>query len=123
MHGNRAFGVSTHLFHNHRLSRQHLLEIGAHGFEAVELFATATHFDYHNPANLGDLQQWLTEGGLELHGVHAPVQPVKTDPVPAVAVSVTTVFSSYVWEQSLPQSMPAGDEATVPSPLDVTDRS
>jgi sugar phosphate isomerase/epimerase len=71
--GTRAFGISTHLYHNYRLGRQHLLEIGAHGFEAVELFATPTHFDYHNPANLGDLQQWLAEGGLELHGVHAPV--------------------------------------------------
>jgi sugar phosphate isomerase/epimerase len=69
----RAFGVSTHLYHNYRLTRQHLLEVGAHGFEKVELFATGTHFDYHNPANLGDLQQWLTEARLELHGVHAPV--------------------------------------------------
>ena len=42
------------------------------GFESVELFATQTHFDYRNPAALGDLQQWLTEAGLELHGVHAP---------------------------------------------------
>jgi sugar phosphate isomerase/epimerase len=71
--GNRAFGVSTHLFHNHRLSRQHLHEIGAHGFEAVELFATRTHFDFHNPAAVADLQQWLAGAGLELHGVHAPV--------------------------------------------------
>jgi sugar phosphate isomerase/epimerase len=65
--------VSTHLYHNVRLNREHLLEIGAHGFEAVELFATRTHFDYHNPAAVADLQQWLAEAGLELHGVHAPV--------------------------------------------------
>ena len=67
------FGVSTHLYHGQRLSREHLLEIGAHGFDAVELFATRTHFDYHNPAAVADLQQWLAEAGLELHGVHAPV--------------------------------------------------
>ena len=73
MSGTRAFGVSTQLYHNFRLSRQHLLEIGAHGFEAVELFATRTHFDFHNPAAVADLQQWLTEAALELHGVHAPV--------------------------------------------------
>jgi sugar phosphate isomerase/epimerase len=71
--GNRAFGVSTHLYHNYRLTRQHLLEIGAQGFEAVELFATQTHFDFHNPAVTADLQQWLAEAGLQLHGVHAPV--------------------------------------------------
>jgi sugar phosphate isomerase/epimerase len=69
----RQFGVSTHLYHNVRLSRDHLVEIGAHGFERVELFATRSHFDYHNPAVIADLQQWLAEAGVELHGVHAPV--------------------------------------------------
>jgi sugar phosphate isomerase/epimerase len=68
----RNFGVSTHLYHGQRLSRDHLLEIAAHGFEAVEVFATRTHFDYHSPAAIGDLQQWLAEAGLELHGIHAP---------------------------------------------------
>jgi sugar phosphate isomerase/epimerase len=71
--GKRQYGVSTHLYHNARLNREHLLEVGAHGFDAVELFATRTHFDYHNPAAVADLQQWLAEAGLELHGVHAPV--------------------------------------------------
>src|SRR5439155_22677563 len=70
--GKRQFGVSTHLYHGQRLSRDHLLEIAAHGFEAVEVFATRTHFDYHSPAAIGDLQQWLAEAGLELHGIHAP---------------------------------------------------
>jgi sugar phosphate isomerase/epimerase len=69
----RLFGISTHLYHNYRLTRDHLLEVGAHGFERVELFATRTHFDYHNPAAVADLQQWLAEAGLELHGVHAPI--------------------------------------------------
>jgi sugar phosphate isomerase/epimerase len=71
--GKRAFGISTHLYHNYRLTREHLLEVGAHGFDRVELFATRTHFDYHNPAAVADLQQWLAEAGLELHGVHAPI--------------------------------------------------
>ncbi|MEP7308668.1 MAG: sugar phosphate isomerase/epimerase family protein [Acidobacteriota bacterium] len=71
--GPRRFGVSTHLYHGQRLSRDHLLAIAQHGFEAVELFATRTHFDYHNPTAVGDLQQWLADAGLELHGVHAPV--------------------------------------------------
>jgi sugar phosphate isomerase/epimerase len=69
----RQFGVSTHLYHGQRLSRAHLLEIAAHGFETVEVFATRTHFDYHNPAAVADLQQWLAEAGLTLHGIHAPV--------------------------------------------------
>jgi sugar phosphate isomerase/epimerase len=69
----RQFGVSTHLYHSQRLSREHLLEIASHGFEAIELFATRTHFDYHNPAAVADLQQWLADAGLELHAIHAPV--------------------------------------------------
>jgi sugar phosphate isomerase/epimerase len=69
----RQFGVSTHLYHNQRLSREHLLEIAAYGFEVVEVFATRTHFDYHNPAVVADLQQWLAEAGLELGSVHAPI--------------------------------------------------
>jgi len=69
----RQYGVSTHLYHGQRLSRDHLLEIAAHGFELVELFATRSHFDYHNPAAIADLQQWLAEAGLELRSVHAPV--------------------------------------------------
>lgn len=68
----RQFGVSTHLYHAHRLCRDHLLEIAAHGFECVEVFATRTHFDYHNPAAVADLQQWLAEAGLQLRSVHAP---------------------------------------------------
>ena len=69
----RQFGISTHLYHNQRLTREHLGQIGAHGFERVEVFATRTHFDYHNPAAVADLQQWLAEASLELHGVHAPI--------------------------------------------------
>ena len=69
----RPFGVSTHLYHGQRLAREHLLEIAAHGFESVELFATRTHFDYHSPTTVADLQQWLADAGLELHSVHAPI--------------------------------------------------
>jgi sugar phosphate isomerase/epimerase len=69
----RQFGISTQLYHRHRLSRAHLLEIAAHGFETVEIFATRTHFDYHNPAAVADLQMWLADAGLTLHGIHVPV--------------------------------------------------
>ena len=69
----RRFGVSTHLYHGQRLSREHLLEIASYGFEAIELFATRSHFDYHSPSAVADLQQWLADAGLELHGVYAPI--------------------------------------------------
>lgn len=69
----RQFGISTHLYHGQRLCRDHLLEIAAHEFEMVEVFATRTHFDYHNPAAVADLQQWLAEAGLQLRSIHAPI--------------------------------------------------
>ena len=70
--GKRQFGVSTHLYHAQRLCRDHLLEIAAHGFDSVELYATRTHFDYHNLSAIADLQGWLAAAGLELSSVHAP---------------------------------------------------
>src|SRR6266540_157376 len=67
------FGISTHLYHEQRLSRGHLAQIAAHGFEAVEVFATRSHFDYHDPAAIADLAEWLKDTGLALHGIHAPI--------------------------------------------------
>ena len=34
--GDRRFGLSTHLFHDHRLTRDHLALVARHGFDAVE---------------------------------------------------------------------------------------
>jgi sugar phosphate isomerase/epimerase len=70
--GKRQFGVSTHLYHAQRLCRDHLLEIAAHGFDCVEVYATRTHFDYHSPSAIADLQGWLADAGLELRSIHAP---------------------------------------------------
>ncbi len=67
------FGVSTHLFHESRLTREHLVHIAAHGFETVELFATRSHFDYHDAKAVAALAEWLADTRLELHSVHAPI--------------------------------------------------
>jgi sugar phosphate isomerase/epimerase len=64
--------VSTLLYGSSRLVRDHLLEIGAHGFETIEVLAARTHLDYHSPAAVADLRGWLGEAGLTLHSVHAP---------------------------------------------------
>jgi sugar phosphate isomerase/epimerase len=69
----RRFGVSTHLFHEKRLSRDHLVDVAAHGFDAVEVFATRSHFDYRDPQAIADLGEWLHDARLELHSVHAPI--------------------------------------------------
>lgn len=67
------FGISTHLFHDRRLTRNDLVEVAAHGFEAIELFATRSHFDYHDGAAILELRQWLEDMRLELHSIHAPI--------------------------------------------------
>jgi sugar phosphate isomerase/epimerase len=67
------FGISTHLFHDQRLSLDHLAAIRSHGFEAVEVFATRSHFDYHDAAAIEQLAAWLSGTGLALHGIHAPI--------------------------------------------------
>ena len=67
------FGISTHLYHDQRLSRDHLAQIASYGFEAVELFATRSHFDYHDASAIAQLGTWLKETGLTLHGIHAPI--------------------------------------------------
>src|SRR5215467_5807796 len=74
------FGISTHLFHAERLTRDHLAQIAQHGFEAIEVFATRTHFDYHDPAAIAELGTWLKETGLALHGIHAPIADSLTAP-------------------------------------------
>lgn len=69
----RRFGISTHLFHDRRLTREDLVDVAAHGFELIELFATRSHVDYRDQATLTDLREWLTDTRLGLHSVHAPV--------------------------------------------------
>lgn len=67
------FGISTHLYHDARLDREHLAQVASFGFDAIEVFATRTHFDYHDAAAIARLGEWLNESGLALHGVHAPI--------------------------------------------------
>jgi sugar phosphate isomerase/epimerase len=69
----RRFGLSTHLFHDHRLTRDHLALVARHGFEAVEVFATRPHFDYRDDDAVTQLDGWLRETRLELHSLHAPI--------------------------------------------------
>lgn len=67
------FGISTHLYHDQRLERDHLAQIASFGFETIELFATRSHFDYWDEAAIGTLAAWLAETGLALNSVHAPI--------------------------------------------------
>ena len=87
------FGISSHLFHADRLSREHLAEVARHGFETVEIYATRTHFDYHDPAAADALGTWLDATQLSIHAVHAPT---------------TVSYSGGQWGETL--SLAAADE-------------
>ena len=67
------FGISTHLYHDRPLEPAHLQQIRGYGFETVELFATRSHFDYHDESAMAALAGWLAEAGLTLNSVHAPI--------------------------------------------------
>jgi len=73
------FGISTHLYHDRRLDRDHLAQIASFGFEAIELFATRSHFDYHDESAIAMLAEWLAETGLTLNSVHAPIAESHTN--------------------------------------------
>ncbi len=67
------FGISTHLYVGDRLDRDHLVEIAAHGFDAVEVFAVKSHFDYHDRRAAIALAEWLDDTRLTLRSMHAPI--------------------------------------------------
>jgi sugar phosphate isomerase/epimerase len=66
------FGLSTHLFHGERLTRAHLEAVAAHGFSDVEICATRSHADYHDPGAMDELAGWLSDLGLAARSLHAP---------------------------------------------------
>jgi len=68
----RTYGISTRLFHDAELTREHLVHIAAHDFDAVELYATPHHFDARDQSAVDQLAEWLSDTRLALHAVHAP---------------------------------------------------
>ncbi len=49
------------------------MHIAAHGFEAVEVFASRSHFDYHDAGAVAQLAEWLSDTRLQFHSMHAPI--------------------------------------------------
>jgi sugar phosphate isomerase/epimerase len=81
------FGLSTHLFHDVELTREHLVHIAAHGFDCVELVATRSHFDYKSADAIRDLAEWLSDTRLILHSVHTPYLEATRDRTPVNLLS------------------------------------
>jgi sugar phosphate isomerase/epimerase len=67
------FGISTHLFHAERLHRRHVEMIAQCGFTWLEVFATRTHFPYHDAAAVTELEHWIDELGITAGSVHLPI--------------------------------------------------
>jgi sugar phosphate isomerase/epimerase len=126
----RQFGISTRLFQSQRLTRDHLLDIAAQGFEVVEIVAAPGHFEPSNDAAVADLQQWLAEARLDLHAIAAPapdgaqpwnagdLRPVET----ALYVARRIPFDTLVLPVGSPKSASKAVEklAELAEPLGVT---
>ncbi len=97
------FGISTHLYISERLDRDHLVEIAAHGFEAIELFALREHFDYRDRRAAVALAEWLDDTRLRLHSMHAPI---------------AGTYAAGTWKDGL--SLASADESRRKAALDET---
>ena len=67
------YGISTHLYHDRPLRPGHLAELAEFGFREIELFATRGHFDYDEPSAVEAIGRALSDTGLSLHSMHAPM--------------------------------------------------
>jgi sugar phosphate isomerase/epimerase len=99
----RRFGVSTRLYESQRLGRAHLLEIASFGFETVEVHAVGTHFDAANDSVVADLQQWLAEARLDLHGLRVPAGVADDERERAVFVARRIPFGVLTLQVTRPR--------------------
>ncbi len=64
--------LSTYLFVSKKLTPEILKQISAAGFQAVEIFATRSHFDYATKNEVCAIAQGLADHRLQLVSLHAP---------------------------------------------------
>jgi sugar phosphate isomerase/epimerase len=64
--------LSTYLFVSKKLNRELLAQIHGAGFQAVEIFAARSHFDYATKAEVRTMAQALADNRLRLGSLHAP---------------------------------------------------
>jgi len=91
------FGISTHLYHDATLSREHLATIAAHEFEAIELFATRTHVDYHDAHAVAQLGGWLREKIQHRDGELSRHQRLEAAAWGVGAILGAAGFVAWVW--------------------------
>ncbi|MGB2671411.1 MAG: sugar phosphate isomerase/epimerase family protein [Candidatus Acidiferrum sp.] len=64
--------LSTYLFVSRKLNTELLGQIAVAGFEALEIFATRSHFDYTTKAEVQAMASALSQHHLALASLHAP---------------------------------------------------
>ena len=111
------FGISSHLYIGDRLDREHLVEIAAHGFESVEIFAVPDHFDYRDRRAAIALAEWLDDTRLRLHSLHAPIARSYVDGKWGDALSIAATDSGR--RQSAVEETVAALEVAAAVPYDV----
>lgn len=99
----RPFGVSTRLYGDQRLSRDHLIEIASFGFDAVEVHGVRTHVEFANDAVVADLQQWLAEARLDLQGLRVPSGSGDEDIAAALFVARRIPFQALTLQVGRPR--------------------
>lgn len=90
----RGFGLSTHLFHTRRLERDDLARVRDAGFPLVEVFATQTHVNYHDPRAIDDVRAWTAAIGLDVWSVHLPITDGIRDGIWGQSLSNASVDTS-----------------------------
>src|SRR5437868_2606900 len=64
--------LSTYLFVSRKLTSELLAQIREHGFVAVEVFCSRSHFDYGSKQEIQALKSALEANRMTLHSLHAP---------------------------------------------------
>jgi len=64
--------LSTYLFVSKKLNRELLAQVHAADFQAVEIFANRSHFDYPCKPEVRAIAQALADNHLQLNSLHAP---------------------------------------------------
>jgi sugar phosphate isomerase/epimerase len=82
----RLFGATTRLFRATRLTRDHLVDIAAHAFDAVEVYVEPDHFDPRDESSVTELAEWLSDTQLALHALR--VTPTQGDGVLTAALAM-----------------------------------
>jgi sugar phosphate isomerase/epimerase len=120
----RLFGVSSHLYRQQRLTRDHLLEIAAHGFETIEIVVERGHVDFENDAAIADLQQWIADAGLTAssvlvapgESVEQAIAIVRRIPAETLIVTATTPKdTAKAIEKLAPLTSPLGVKLAIDS--------